>query len=110
MAGEAAHEIKRESADRNHPHRLSSRPMPEFSGGVFRKARGPERFQSRASSRTRVARSGISMEHERRKVRRGTLSRGVVRVGRERGLRPGPREPRAWEAKANSGVRFLADL
>src|SRR3954454_19063378 len=38
-----------------------------------------------------------------RPVRRGTLSRGVVRVGRERRLRPGSREPRAWEAKANSG-------
>jgi hypothetical protein len=34
---------------------------------------------------------------------RGTLSRGVVRVGRERRLRPGSREPRAREAKANSG-------
>src|SRR3954452_24422064 len=39
-----------------------------------------------------------------RPARRGTLSRGVVRVGRERRLRPGSREPRAREAKADSGV------
>ena len=44
-----------------------------------------------------------------RPVRRGTLSRGVVRVGRERRLRPGSREPRAREAKANSGAPRVSE-
>src|SRR3954470_4116485 len=44
-----------------------------------------------------------------RPARRGTLSRGVVRVGRERRLRPGSREPRAREAKADSGVPRVSE-